>query len=187
MWYSIYCLPCVHTGIYPSNSTGIVWWTMSEFRWVFPEVYFWMLEFQLQMSDVVICCQLKFTWHIYDHLEIYDFHLAKLNIKYKCLKFVCLNWILFKNTWISSQNVWKRPRKGVVMHQLIIYAASLNSKYQYQLCCWYYRLPIDSITYLHCHTFTLVLLHKCLSMFSYEKQYIRRNRLWKSSSCKLKI
>ena len=31
------------------------------------------------------------------------------------------------------------------------------------------RLPIESMTYLHCHTFTLALLHKCLSMFSYEK------------------
>ena len=127
MWYSICCLPCVHTGIYPSNSTGIVWLTMSEFRWVFPEVYFWMLEFQLQMSDVVmedlsiIWTQLKFTWHIYDHLEIYDFHLAKLSIKYKCLKFVCLNWILFKNTWISSQNVWNRPRKGVDLCQCCHY------------------------------------------------------------------
>ena len=41
----------------------------------------------------------------------------------------------------------------LVMHQLI---ASLKSKYQYQLCCSYYGLPIDSITYLHVYT---LLLH----------------------------
>ena len=33
---------------------------MPEFLWVFPEVYFFMFEFQVQMSDVVME-DLKFT------------------------------------------------------------------------------------------------------------------------------
>ena len=109
-----------HAGTYPCNYTGLVWLSLSEFLWVFPEVYFLMFEFQFQISDVVmedlniVWTHLKFTWHICDHLEIYEFHLGNLNINYKGLKFICPNWILSKNIWISSQNIWKRPGKGVV-------------------------------------------------------------------------
>ena len=126
MCFSIYCLPCLHTGIYPCNYTGIVWLSLSEFLWVFPEVYFLIFEFQFQIFDVVmedlniVWTHLKFTWHICDHLEIYEFHLGNLNINYKGLKFVCPNWILSKNIWISSQNVWKRSGKGVVVRYNLV-------------------------------------------------------------------
>jgi hypothetical protein len=122
MWFFIYCPPCLHTGVYPCNYTGIVWLSLSEYLWVFPEVYLLLFEFQFQISDVVmedlniVWTHLKFTWHICDHLETNEFHLGNLNINYKCLKFVCPNWILSKNIWISSQNVWKRPGKGVVIN-----------------------------------------------------------------------
>ena len=55
---------------------------MSEFLWVFPEVYFLMFEFQLQMSDVVMedLNIIELSWNLPDIFVIIWKYILKLEV-----------------------------------------------------------------------------------------------------------